>query len=109
MPANRDGGSGQFFENPPSLAFPADDSAVNSSDLCFILSEEVVKIDDIQGVVLAEEPERALGGKPPPNCENYILGLKCSRGIGRIRFYSDLDSTRWTVYLKIHKELLFYR
>src|SRR2546428_9914543 len=109
MAANGYGGSSQFFENPPGLAFSADDSAVNPSNLGFVLAEEVVKIDNVQCIVLAEKPERSLRGKPSPNCKNYVLSLKRSRWIGRMRLHSDLDSPRWAVYLEIHEQFLFDR
>src|SRR3989442_6017029 len=107
MPANGDRGSSQFFENPPGFAFSADDSAINPSDFGLVLAEEVVKIDNVQCIVFAEEPERSLGRKPSPNCKNYILSLKRSRRIGRMRLHSDLDRSRRAVYLKIHEQFLF--
>src|SRR5207249_7625557 len=109
MPTDGDGGPSQFFENSPGLAFPADDSAVNPSNLSLVLAEEVVKIDNIQCVVLAEQPERSFGRKSSPNGKNYVLSLKRSRGICRIRFYSNLYRPRGAVYLEIHEQLLFDR
>src|SRR5437867_13145938 len=101
MPADGDGAPGQFFENPPGLAFSADDSAVNSSNLSLVLAEEVVKINNIQCIVLAEEPERSLGRKSSPYGKNYVPRLKRSGRIGRVRFHSDFDSARWAIYLKV--------
>src|SRR5437763_135729 len=109
VPANRDGGSGQFFENPSGLAFPANDSAINPSNLSLVLAEEVVKINNIQCIVFAEQPERSLGRKSSPNGKNYVLSLKRSRRIGSIRFNSDFDSARRAVYPEIHEQLLFDR
>src|SRR5437879_7336990 len=107
MPTNGDRGPRQFFENPPRLPFPADDSAVHQSNLGLILTKEVVKIDNVQSIILAEEPERSLWRKPSPNCKNYILSLKRSRRIRSIRLNPNLHGARWAVYLKIHKQLLF--
>src|SRR6266851_1227404 len=109
MPTNGDGGSSQLFENSPGLTFSANDSAVNPSDFGFVLSEEVVKIDNVQCIVLTEEPERSFGRKPSPNCQNYVLSLKRSRRIGRVWLHSNLDGSRWAVYVKIHEQPLFDR
>src|SRR2546426_453677 len=109
MPANGYGGPRPFFAKPPSLSFSSDDFALNPSNLSLVLAEEVVKINNIQCIVLAEEPERSLGRKSSPYGKNYVLSLKRSRWIRRIRFHSDLDGTRWAVYLKVHEQFLFDR
>src|SRR6266568_933167 len=109
MPADRDGSPCKFFEDPSGLAFSADDSAINPSNLSLVLAEKVVKINDIQCIVLAEESERSLRRKSSPYGKNYVLSLKRSRWVRRIRFHSDLDGTRWAVYLKVHGQLLFDR
>src|SRR3989441_10110186 len=102
MPANGDGGSSQFFENPPCLAFSPDDSAVNPSDFGLVLAEEVVKVDNVQCTVLAEEPERPFGRKSSPYCKNYVLSLKRSRWIRRVRFHSE---TGWIRRVRFHSDL----
>src|SRR5437879_398464 len=107
MPANGYGGPCQFFENPSGLAFSADDSAINPSNLSLVLAEKVVKINNIQCIVLAEEPERSLGRKSSTYGKNYVLSLKRSRWIRRIRFHSDLESTRWADYLMLQVLFLF--
>src|SRR5437660_12729796 len=99
MPANGYGGSCQFFDNPPSLAFSADDSAINPSNLSLVLAAEVVKINNIQCIVLADEPERSLGRKSSPYGKNYVLSLKLDRWIRRIPVHSDIDVTSTDAYV----------